>query len=49
MAEMLEIVVILKVVILLSFVIIDEFGCGMSIYDGFGFVWVISEYIVNEI
>lgn len=46
MVEMFEIVNIFKLVIFEFLIIIDELGCGMLIYDGFGFVWVILEYII---
>lgn len=49
MVEMFEIVNIFKLVIVEFLIIIDEFGCGILIYDGFGFVWVIFEYIIKEI
>lgn len=49
MVEMIEMVRILNLVILWSLVILDEIGCGISIYDGVFFVWVIVEYLYDEV
>lgn len=45
MVEMNEVFFILKNVIERSLVILDEIGCGISIYDGISLVWLIVEYI----
>lgn len=48
MVEMLEVVNILKNVMLKSFIIFDEVGRGISMYDGFFIVWVVLEYVVDK-
>lgn len=46
MVEMIEVVVILYCVMFNSLVLMDEIGCGMSMFDGLVFVWVIVCYLL---
>lgn len=49
MVEMDEVVNIVNNVIKYSFIVLDEVGRGMSIYDGVSIVWVLVEYFLNDV
>lgn len=49
MVEMIEMVNILNNVIENLLVLMDEIGCGISIYDGLFLVWVCVSYLVKQL